>query len=186
MIGGNLTTFSINGGGGGPATGNLILNQGGVMSVGQNLSSLAVGSNLQLFQGSEMQINASLTSVSVGGNLQTTGGGELHVIGSLGTLAVTGTIEGKGNDDIVVGDDLAQLTVLGGGGGVQGLQSVNLSVANNIEGVDIRSGIANSLIQAGFVISGGTPVQGQIPGTWARTARRLHRPWTQIPARSRS
>lgn len=160
VVAGNLTSLTINGGGGASVTGDLTLNPGGDLTVGQNLSTLAVGSNLQLAQNSQFQVSGNLSSLSVGGNLQTLNGGELHVAGDLGTLAVTGIVQGKGNDDIVVGDDLAQLTVLGGGDGVQGLQGVNLSVTNNIEGVDIRNGIANSVIQAGFVINGGTPGAG--------------------------
>ncbi len=160
VVAGNLSTLTINGGGGASVTGDLTLNPGGELTVGQNLSTLSVGSNLQLAQNGQFQVSGNLSSLSVGGNLQTFNGGELHIAGDLGTLSVTGIVQGKGNEDIVVGDDLAQLTVLGGGDGVQGLQGVHVSVTNNIEGVDIRNGIANSLIQAGFVINGGTPGAG--------------------------
>ena len=160
VVAGNLSTLTINGGGGASVTGDLTLNPGGSLTVGQNLSTFSVGSNLQLAENSQFQVSGNLSSLSVGGNLQTFNGGELHIAGDLGTLSVTGIVQGKGNEDIVVGDDLAQLTVLGGGEGVQGLQGVNISVTNNIEGVDIRNGIANSLIQAGFVINGGTPGAG--------------------------
>jgi hypothetical protein len=174
MVAGNLGSLTVNGGGGASITGNLTLNPGGAFLISRNLGSLNVGSNLQVFQGSQFQVAGNLTSLSVGGNLetsqsppqtsqgnpQTTPGGEVLVQGNLGTLSVTGVVQGKGSEDIVVGDDLGQLTVLGGGHGVQGLQGVDLDVTKNLQGLDVRNGISDSLITAGILISGGTPGTG--------------------------
>ncbi len=107
----------------------------------------------------QITVNGNLGSLSVGRNLQTSAGGQLHVSGSLGTLSVAGDIQGKGTNDIVIGDDLGQLTVLGGATGGS-LQNVSIDVAKNIQGLDIRNGIFNSLIEAGILINGGTPGAG--------------------------
>ncbi len=162
-VAGNLTSLTVNAGSSVSNTGNLNLNPNGLISVGGNLTTLTTGSSIQLFTGSQIAVTGNLSSLTVGGNLQTSFGGAIHVTGNLGTVSVTGVVQGKGpggGSDITVGDDLAQLTVLGGGDGVQGLQGVNLSVTSNIQGVDIRNGIANSLIQAGYLINGGTPGTG--------------------------
>jgi len=123
-------------------------------------SGVTVTGNVALSTNGEIAVSGNLSSFSVGGNLQTSLGGEIHVSENLGALAVTGVVQGKGRSDIVVGDDLGQLTILGGGDGVWGLQGANIAVTSNIQGVDIRNGIANSLIQAGFLITGGTPGTG--------------------------
>ncbi|MGO9917236.1 MAG: hypothetical protein ACLQIB_21370 [Isosphaeraceae bacterium] len=133
---GNLGTLTVSGGGGASATGNVTLRSGGELLVGQNLSSLSVGSNI-------------VTST----------GGTIQVAGDLGTLSVAGDVQGDGSKDIVVGDDLGQLTVLGGASGGS-LQDVGINVAKNIQGLDIRNGIFNSLIEAGILINGGTPGTG--------------------------
>jgi hypothetical protein len=173
-ITGNLGSLTMNGGSGSPVTGNLTLNPGGLFSVGGNLNSLSVGSDLQVFQGSTLNVTGNLTSLSVGGNVQTsqsppqtvqgnpqpTPGGQIHVGANLGTLAVTGLIQGKGSEDIVVGDNLGQLTVLGGGPAGFGLQGVDLDVAKNIQGLDVRNGVAHSRVTAGILIDGGTPGAG--------------------------
>src|SRR5208282_4343584 len=174
VVAGNLSSLTVNGGGGASITGNLTLNPGGEFFIGRNLSSLNVGSNLQAFQSSQFQVVGNLTNLTVGGNLetsqsspktfqgnpQTTLGGEIQVEGDLGTLSVTGVVQGKGSEDIVVGDDLGQLTVLGGGSGMQGLQGVDIDVAKNLQGLDVRNGIYDSLITAGILINGGTPGTG--------------------------
>ncbi len=59
-----------------------------------------------------------------------------------------------------MGDDLGQLTVLGGGNNVFSLTDVDLDVTKNIQGLDIRNGISDSLITAGILIDGGTPGTG--------------------------
>ena len=147
--------------GGGVATsGNFTLNSSGIFVVGRNVTTLGIGSNLDLFNGSQFQVDGNLTTLNVGGNLVASSGGEVNVVGNLGILSVTGNIQGKGINDIVVGDDLSQLTVLGGGNGVPGLQGVNVVASTNVLGLDIRNGIANSKIQAGYLISGGTPGTG--------------------------
>ena len=125
--------------------------EGSTFKVSGNLASLTVGGNLQTSQSPPQTVQ---------GNPQPTPGGEIDVEGNLGTLSVTGVIQGKGIEDIFVGDDLAQLTVLGGGRGVMGLQGVDLEVAKNIQGVDIRNGIVDSMIQAGILINGATPGTG--------------------------
>ena len=162
-VAGNLSGLTVNSGSAGSNTGSLTLNPGGSVSVGGNLDALTVGNSVQSDTNSQIQVTGNLSSFTVGGNLRTSTGGKIHVDGDLGTLSVTGVVQGKGSNggnDIVVGDDLAQLTVLGGGDGEQGLQGVNILVTNNIQGLDIRNGIANSLIQAGFLINGGTPGTG--------------------------
>ena len=159
-VAGNLSSLTVNGGSAAANTGNLTLNPGGSISVGGNLTTLAVGNSVQIFTSSQIQVAGNLTSVTVGGNLQTSFGGEIHVLGDLGTLSVTGLFQGKGSNDLVVGDNLAQITLLGGGEGIQGLQGVNIIASNNIQGLDIRNGIANSSIQAGLLINGGTPGTG--------------------------
>jgi hypothetical protein len=159
-VAGNLSSLTLNGGSAAASTGNLTLNPGGSIAVGGNLSTLAVGNSAQIFANSQIQVAGNLTSVTVGGNLQTSLGGGIHVLGDLGTLSVTGLFQGKGNSDLVVGDNLAQITILGGGAGIPGLQGANIVVTNNIQGLDIRNGIANSSIQAGFLINGGTPGSG--------------------------
>ena len=133
---GNLNSLTVSGGGGASPTGNVTLSSGGELLVGQNLSSLSVGSNIA-----------------------TSTGGTIHVAGDLGTLSVAGDVQGKGSNDILVGDDLGQLTVLGGASGGS-LQDVDISVAKNIQGLDIRNGIFHSLITAGILIDGGTPGTG--------------------------
>jgi len=80
--------------GGGSVTGNVTLSSGGQLLVGQNMTTLSVGSDLQ-----------------------TSGGGQVKVGGNLGSLMVTGAIQGKGSEDVEVGDDLGQLMVVGGGNG---------------------------------------------------------------------
>jgi hypothetical protein len=160
---GNFSSLTLNGGGAGSNTGNLSLNPGGSITVGGNLSTLTVGNSVQIGSNGQIQVTGNLSSLTVGDNLQASAGGQIVVGGDLGTVSVTGVVQGKGPGaagDIVVGDDLAQLTVLGGGNGLQGLQGVNISVKNNIQGLDIRNGIANSTIQAGFLINGGTPGTG--------------------------
>ena len=162
VIAGNLISFTANGGVAGANIGNLTLNPGGSITVGGSLSTLTVGA-AQLGTNSQIQVTGSLSSLTVGGNLQTSTGGVLHVVGNLGNVSVAGVVQGKGpngSDDILVGGNLAQLTVLGGGNGSPGMQGVNLTVTNNIQGLDVRSGIANSTIQAGYLINGGTPGTG--------------------------
>jgi hypothetical protein len=160
QVAGNVTTITLTGGGGVSTTGTFTLNSGGVFSIGRNVTTLSVGSSLALFQGSQFQVAGNLTGLTVGGSVQTSRGGEINVGGNLGTLSVTGNIQGKGSSDIVVGDDLSQLTVLGGGNGVPGLQTVGVLATSGILGLDIRNGISNSQIQAGYLINGGTPGSG--------------------------
>ena len=136
-VAGNLNSLTVNGGGGAPVTGNLTLGSGSELFVGQNLGSLAVGSQID-----------------------TSKGGEIQVAGNLGVASITGGVLGKGSEDLVVGADLGQLTVLGSRSGEWGLQGVNIDVTQNIQGLDIRDGISDSLITAGTLIDGGTPGVG--------------------------
>jgi len=162
-VAGNLTTLTVNGGSPTSGTGNLTLNPNGAISVGGNLSTLTVGNSVQVATGSLIQVTGNLTSFSVGGNLQTSPGGHVNVTGNLGTLSITGVFQGKGpggGTDLAVGGDLGQITILGGGDGIQGLQGANISATSNIQGIDIRNGIANSVIEAGYLINGGTPGTG--------------------------
>ncbi len=110
----NVTTLMVNGGG--SVTGNVTLSSGGQLLVGQNMTTLSVGSDLQ-----------------------TSGGGQVKVGGNLGSLMVTGAIQGKGSEDVEVGDDLGQLMVVCGGNGF-GLTDVDIDVSDNIQGLDIRNG----------------------------------------------
>jgi hypothetical protein len=161
-VAGNLASLTVNGGVG-SSTGNLTLNPGGSITVGGNVTTMTVANSVQLDSSPGLQVGGNLSGLTVGGNLQTSSGGQLNVAGDLGTVSVTGVVLGQGPGGpagIMVGDDLAQLTVLGGGNGLQGLQGVNITVKNNIQGLDIRNGIANSTIQAGFLINGGTPGTG--------------------------
>ena len=81
-----------------------------------------------------------------------------------------------GGNDLTVGDDLGQITILGGGNGLQGLQGANVSATSDIQGIDIRNGIANSLIEAGYLINGGTP------GPWLKFVE--HRSGRSAPSLS--
>jgi hypothetical protein len=162
-VAGNMSSFTVNGGSATSGTGNLTLNPGGSISVGGNLSTLIVGNLVELYTGTQIQVTGNLTTFSVGGNLDTATGGQVRVMGNLGTLSVTGMFQGKGpggGNDLSVGDDLGQITILGGGDGIQGLQAANISATSDIQGIDIRNGIANSLIEAGYLINGGTPGAG--------------------------
>ncbi len=134
---GVLTTLTVSGGGGSSATGNVTLGSGGLIDVAGDLNTFSIGSDLQ-----------------------TSGGGEVEVGGDLGDLAVSGVIYGKGSEDVVVGDDLGQLTVLGGGNNTFSVNNVDIAVSENIQGLDIRNGITDSLITAGILINGGTPGTG--------------------------
>ena len=136
------------------------LGQAAQVDTNGNLNQLTINRGIDLGPSGQLDVAGNLNSLTVAGNLQTSMGGEIHVLGNLGTLSVTGNIQGKGSDDIVVGDDLTQLTVLGGGNGVPGLQGVNVVATTAILGLDIRNGIANSRIQAGYAINGGTPGAG--------------------------
>jgi hypothetical protein len=139
---------------------NLVLD-GGHINIGRDLSgTVSVGGNLTVDDGGQFTVTRNLTSVSVGGNLQTSQRGQINIGRNLGTLAVTGVVRGQGSEDIVVGDDLGQLTVLGGGSGTWGLQGVNIDVTKNLQGLDIRNGMDDSLITAGYLINGGTPGAG--------------------------
>ena len=121
---------------------------------------VTIAGNLVLAGGGQVVVGDNLGSLSVGGNLDTAGGGEIQVGGNLGTLSIGGFVRGKGTDDIVVGDDLGQWTVLGGGSSGGSVQDVAVAVAKNIQGLDIRNGIFDSLITAGILINGGTPAAG--------------------------
>ena len=141
-------------------TGNLSVDSSAEFSVGANSSALIVGGNVTLASGGQLKVGGILSSLSVGGNLQTSAGGEVDVLGNLGVLSVTGIIAGKGTDDIVVGGNLGQLTDLGGGNNAFSLQGVDVDVSRSIQGLDVRSGISESLITAGTLIAGGTPGAG--------------------------
>jgi len=130
------------------------------VDVNGNLGQLTVNQNVNLGQTGHINVDGNLGTFSVGSNLQTSGGGQIHVLGNLGVLSVTGIVQGKGSKDIVVGDDLGQLTVLGGGNNVFSLQGVNIDVSKNIQGLDVRNGITDSLITAGYLIDGGMPGTG--------------------------
>lgn len=125
------------GSGGAKITGNMILSSGGTFSAGRELYSLVVG-----------------------GSLDTSKGGVVQALGDFKNLTVNGFIRGKGTNDIVVGLDLSQLTVLGGEDSFGGVQGVNIAVGKNIQGLDVRYGIFNSLITARILIDGGTPGAG--------------------------
>ena len=159
-VAGNLGGLTVNGGSPGSSTGNLTLNPGGSVIVGGNVSTAHGGQFCP--ERREQSDSSHRESLHSYGRRQPPNRRRrrVHVDGDLGTVSVTGVVQGKGSNDIVVGDNLAQLTVLGGGDGVQGLQTANISVKNNIQGLDIRNGIANSAIQAGFLINGGTPATG--------------------------
>ena len=188
QVAGNMNTLTVSSGSPTSGTGNLTLNPGGSISVGGNLSTLTAGNVVELYTGTQIQVTGNLTTFSVGGNLNTATGGQVRVMGNLGTLSITGVFQGKGpggGNDLTVGDDLGQITILGGGNGLQGLQGANISATSDIQGIDIRNGIASSLIEAGYLINGGTPVLAQTRGTSVRTELHPFRRSTRTWVRSR-
>ena len=74
---GNVTTLTVNGGGGGSVTGNVNLSSGEQLVVGQNLGTLTVGSNLVTSTGGKLQVNGNLGSLSVGGSIAESTGGSI-------------------------------------------------------------------------------------------------------------
>jgi hypothetical protein len=129
------------------------------VEVNGNLGQLTVNQSVTLGPAGYIDVAGNLTSLSVGNDLQTSRDGSIRVGADLGTLSVGGAVSGDGSNDIVVGDDLGQITVLGGASGGS-LQDVNINVAKNIQGLDIRNGLSHSLITAGILIDGGTPGAG--------------------------
>ena len=94
---GNVTTLTVNGGGGGSVTGNVNLSSGAELVVGQNLGTLTVGSNLVTATGGKLQVNGNLGALSVGGSIAESTGGSIAVSTDLtGTLAVAGAVSLNG------------------------------------------------------------------------------------------
>lgn len=157
-VGGNLGALTVDG--------NVEASGNGAISIGGDLTTLtvsgggSVAGNVTLGAGGLLDVDGNLGTLSLGGDLRTSGGGQLEVGGDLGVLSVTGVIQGRGSDDIAVGDDLGQLTVLGGGNNTFGLSDVGIEVDKNLQGLDVRNGISDSLITAGILINGGTPGTG--------------------------
>jgi len=157
------STGSSSGAGGGSAasttSGASTASSSGTAAAASGGGGATISGNVTLDSNGKLMVAGNVSSLDIGGNLQTSQGGAFQVGGDLGTLSVGGDVQGKGSNDIVVGDDLAQLTVLGGASGGS-LQKVAINVAKNIQGLDIRNGIFNSLITAGILIDGGTPGTG--------------------------
>ena len=109
-------------------------------------------------------------------------------MGNLGTLSITGVFQGKGpggGNDLTVGDDLGQITILEEGTAYRVCRGQIVSATSDIQGIDIRNGIANSLIEAGYLINGGTRALAQIRGTSVRTELHPFRRSTRIWVKSR-
>jgi hypothetical protein len=145
--------------------GDLTLLNGGQFNVGRDLGSASgtgakIAGNVILSSGGDLSVGREVYSLAVGGSIDTSTGGEVQVFGDLKNLTVNGFIQGKGTNDIVVGLDLSQLVVLGGGDNLGGVRGANIAVGKNIQGLDVRYGIFNSLVTAGILIDGGTPGAG--------------------------
>lgn len=159
-IGGATGAVATGGGASGGAAGSASGSGTGAGASGPGGSSGATVSGTLTLAGGQLSVGGNLSSLSVGGDLILSSGGRVLVAHNLGTLSVSGSIEGQAGDDIAVGDNLSQLTVLGGAGGDAGLQNVDITASGNIQGLDIRNGIAHSHIRAGYLINGGTPGSG--------------------------
>ena len=152
-------TFSIGG--------SLMASDGGQFLVGRNLGSTAsmaapvsIGGNLTASSGGALAVGGNVSELSVSGNIETSTDGQIAVGGALGDLTVSGVIQGSGSNDLVVHGNLGQLTVFGGGPNGYSLQQVGITVSKSIQGLDVRNGIANSVITAGILINGGMPGTG--------------------------
>jgi hypothetical protein len=137
--------------------GNLTIGGGSGLSVGRDNTETQIQGNLTTSSGGTFNIGRDLGTLDVTGNIDTSVGGMVQVGGNLNTLTVEGIIKGKGNQDIAIGLNLGMISVHSGSPNQGGVQSVNLDVGKNIQGVDITQGVFNSLITAGVRIDGGTP-----------------------------
>jgi hypothetical protein len=118
---------------------------------------ISISGNLTASVGSALVVGGNLSALSVGGNIEMSTGGQIVVSGNLGNVMVTGSIQGSGGDDLTIGGNLGQLTVLGQGPSGFSLQSIGIEVTKSVQGIDIRNGIAYTVIAAGILINGGTP-----------------------------
>jgi hypothetical protein len=151
----------------GPVTvgGDLQVLNSGLFLVGRDLGAASgvgagITGNLILSSDGKFSVGRQLYSLAVGGRIDTSMGGDVQAGGDLKNLTVNGFIQGKRSNDIVVGLDLSQLTVLGIGNSGGSIDSVNIAVGKNIQGLDVRYGIFNSLVTAGILIDGGTAAAG--------------------------
>jgi len=108
-----------------------VLDSGGQLAVGRNLSDLTVTGNLI--------VNPSGSGIVVGGEL--------------GAVTVDGIFQGQGGlaapalFDLGVGLNMSGLSILGGNSSLNGLINANIRAGGSISGVDIVYGTINSTIQ---------------------------------------
>ena len=120
---------------------------------------MSVGGSIVIDSGGQLQVGRNLSSLTVGGDvLINPGASGIVVGGDLGSLTVSGIFRGQGSSsavDLAVGLNLNGLSVLGGSGNQGGVQSANISVGKNLSGLNVPHGIFRSWITAGVSINGG-------------------------------
>jgi hypothetical protein len=139
--------------------GGLSLSHNGVFIVARDQTgSMTVGGSIVIDSGGQLQVGRNLSSLSVGGDvLINPGASGIVVGGDVGGLTVNGIFRGQGSPsaiDLGVGLNLNNLSILGGSAGQGGLQNANISVGKNLNGLNVPHGIYRSWITAGVSING--------------------------------
>ena len=136
--------------------GNLNLD-GGRLAIDRDLTGgLTVGGDLKAGAGGTLAVGRDADAIRVTGDVDTSGGGHLTVGGNLVGFTVSGKFVGKGpgSGDMAVGLDLDNFQVLGGAPDQGGVNSVDLAVGKNFNGISVPHGIYRSFVTAGVAIDG--------------------------------
>ena len=133
----------------------MTISHDGLFSIGRDLDdSLSVNGNLVLDTGGQLFVGRNLSELTVDGNvIVNPSGSGIVVNGALGALDVSGIFQGQGGTstptlfDLGVGLTISGLTISGGTTSQDGLINANIRAGGSITGVEITYGSVNSTIQ---------------------------------------
>jgi hypothetical protein len=151
-----------------PLTVSSLTLNGGNFTIGQDATGAMNFGSLTLENGGVFSVGRNVTNgITVNGNLIVSpSGGELNVGGNLTGLTVDGVIEGKGTNtkspDINVGLNLVNLTVQGATPNQGSIYGADIEAGKNITNLLVAHGIFDSFIYAGVEITGGSSSTGSV------------------------